>query len=514
MWAAASVAVLALGFAAVWYRQTRRAPAPPPSSLPAASQPAVQTVAVLPFRDLSGKPGQETWGVGMADAIISRLASLQNLAVRPTSSVLKYANTPADPAQVARELEVNSVLDGTFQRIGGAIRVSVQLVNVDSRSTRWAGRYDLRADDMLKFQDEVAQKVVEGMSVQVSPAEHDSMTAPMTSSPEAYKLYVDARYYESEYFMGSRLESVHQGRRLIEQALTKDPAFPQAYAMLSNFYLMESANFPENAKENLAHGEQAAQQAVRLNPRLPGAYTALGSVYAEQGKNVEAIQNLRRALDLAPNSDSALDLLGYAYHYAGLIEQAEQSYRRSIQLNPTTRRIYWMHARMLLYLGRPQEAEQEMRRVLAESPDQFKATGYLGEFLYYQGRLKEAETAIKRAAELGRSSGDDIPLWFSAFLFASRGERNKVDPKLLKLRPEEVIDGDLAYWSGGVYALLGEKAQALTWLRRAVELGNHNYPWFQRDKNYDKLRADPEYQRIMADVRRRWEHYRELFGSG
>ena len=221
-----------------------------------------------------------------------------------------------------------------------------------------------------------------------------------------------------------------------------------------------------------------------------------------------------RALDLAPNSDWALDLLGYAYHYAGLIDQAEQSYRRSIELNPTTRRIYWMHARMLLYLGRPQEAEQEMRRVLAESPDQFKATGYLGEFLYYQGRLEEAETAIRRAVELGRSSGDDIALWFSAFLFASRGERSKIDPRLLRLRPEEVIDGDLAYWAGGMYALLGEKAPALVWLRRAVELGNHNYPWFQRDKNYDKLRADPEYQRIMADVRRRWEHYRELFGSG
>src|SRR3989449_7876912 len=108
------------------------------------------------------------------------------------------------------------------------------------------------------------------------------------------------------------------------------------------------------------------------------------------------------------------------------------------------------------YLGRAQEAEQEMRRVLAESPDQFKVMAYLGEFLYYQGRLEEAEPVIARAVELGRSSGDDVPLWFSAFLHASRNERAKIDPRFFRIRPEEVIDGDAAYWTGGMYALLGE----------------------------------------------------------
>ncbi len=517
VWAAvsgAAVALVALAGIAVWYSHSRRPslPSAPPPSGP--SEPAVRTVAVLPFRELAARPGNETWGIGMADAIISRLASLKNLAVRPTSSVLKYANSPADPAQVARELEVNSVLDGTFQRLGGVIRVSVQLVDPQTRSARWAGRYDLRADDMLKFQDEVAQKVVEGLSVQVSEAEHQFLSAPMTASPEAYSLYLAARFYRNEYFMRSRLESIHQGRRLIEQAIAKDPNFAEAYVLLAEFYGMESANFVENSRQNLARAEGESRQAIRLNPHLPEAYTALGWVYTESGRNIEAIRTLKQALSMAPNSDFTLDMMGYAYHYAGLNDLAEQAYLHSIQLNPTTRRIYWMHARMLLYLGRAQEAEQEMRRVLAESPDQFKVTAYLGEFLYYQGRLEEAEPVIARAVELGRSSGDDVPLWFSAFLYAARGERGKIDPTLFRMRPEEVIDGDLAYWAGGMYALLGENAQALMWFRRAVELGNHNYPWFEHDKNYDRLRGNPEYQRVMADVRRHWEHYRELFGAG
>src|SRR2546427_12727274 len=101
-----------------------------------------------------------------------------------------------------------------------------------------------------------------------------------------------------------------------------------------------------------------------------------------------------------------------------------------------------------------------------------------------------------------------------AFLHASRGERAKIEPRLLQVRANEMFDGDLAYWAGGLRSLLGDKADALAYLRRAVELGNHNYPWFQRDKNYDPLRADPEYQRILSQVRQHWEHYREVFGGG
>jgi eukaryotic-like serine/threonine-protein kinase len=98
--------------------------------------------------------------------------------------------------------------------------------------------------------------------------------------------------------------------------------------------------------------------------------------------------------------------------------------------------------------------------------------------------------------------------------YASRGQRDKIDPRILKSRPADVIDGDVAYWTGGIHALLGEKEEALVWLRRAVDVGNHNYPWFQKDKNYDKLRGDPEYQRIMEEVRRHWEQYKQTFWCG
>jgi len=505
------VAVVLLGAFAVWRsRSSQTASAPAPAITP--PQASVRTVAVLPFRDLSLRPSEESWGIGMTDAIITRLASLQNLAVRPTSSVLKYAKEPADPAKAAAELAVDSVLDGTYQRVAGVMRVSVQLVDRQNSAMRWAEHYDLRADDMLKFQDEVAQKVVEGLRVQVSGKEQESLAVKPTTSPEAYNLYLQARFYKNEYFMRTSSESLHQGQRALQQAIKLDPSFADAYALLGHFYGYESANVVENGAQNLAQGEKLSRRALELKPDLLEGLISLGAILTESGRNMEAIRTLRRALTLAPNSELVWDQLGYVYHYAGLDDAAEKAYRRSMELNPTTTRIHWMHGRMLLYVGRAPEAEQEMKQALAANPNQFKAMAFLGKFLYYQGKLDEAEPVLRRAVELGRGNGDNSAQMMAAFLYASRGQRDMIDPKILNARPAEVIDGDLAYWTGGIHALLGEKEQALAWLRRAVEVGNHNYPWFQKDKNYDPLRGDPEYQRIMEQVRRHWEEYKQAFG--
>jgi tetratricopeptide (TPR) repeat protein len=138
---------------------------------------------------------------------------------------------------------------------------------------------------------------------------------------------------------------------------------------------------------------------------------------------------------------------------------------------------------------------------------------FVGEFLYYQGKLDEAETVLKRAEELSRNNDDDSARLMAAFLYASRGQWEQTSPKLLTALPKDAVDGGDAYWIGGIRALLGDREQALAWRRRAIEVGNHNYPWFQKDKNYDKLRGDPEYQRIMEQVRHHWEEYQQTLGA-
>jgi len=509
--AAAFLIVVAVGLF-VHYRSAQSSAVsstPTPALTPVQSP--VRTLAVLPFHDLSGQGGAEVWGIGVADAIISRLATLQNLNVRPTNSVLKYAKGADDPLQAARELEVNSVLAGTYQQLGGVMRVSVQLI--DHGAARWAGRYDLQGHDLLRFEDDVAQKVVDGLSVQLSGAEQESLKTPSTNSAEAYNLLVQGRAYYTDYFINSQRQSLQNAANVAQRALEKDPTFVDALALLARSYLMQAINFQQGGAHNLALAEEFARKAADLNPKSFEATLALGMVYGEEGRNADSLRLLREAVTLAPNSVDGWGSLGYIYHYAGLTDEAEAAWRRRRDLDPSPPQPYWMHGRMLLYQGKAHEAEEEVRRPLERYPDQFKLLTMLGYFLYYEGKTDEAEQTLDRAVQLGGVHAEEEPLVFSAMVHASRGERDKIDPRFFRYKPEEVVDGDLAEWIGAVYALLGEKEPALAWLRRAVRIGDHNYPWFQRDKNWDKLRGDPEFQRIMFEVEGYWKHYTELFGK-
>jgi serine/threonine protein kinase/tetratricopeptide (TPR) repeat protein len=500
-------ALLITGLIAIGLR-SREPRATSPQASNVSSPPSPQTIAVLPFHDLSAVTS-DTWAIGITDAIISRLTSLQNLAVRPTTSVLKYAKDMPEPAEVAKTLGVESVLEGTYQRSAGTIRVTVQLIDGRTGTTKWAQRYDLRSTDILSFEDQIASKVVEGLRVGISPTEQKSIQQPATTNVDAYNDYLQARFYLNEYFVHSGLDSIEQGKRLLLHAISLDNNFADAYAVLSQFYGYQAANFVEDDEGNVKRAEVAAQNALRINPQSSEGLIALAFAYGEGGQEGKAISTARQAVTFAPNNAVAWEMLGYSYSYAGLNELAEQTYRRVIELNPTATHNYWMHARTLLYVGKAIEAEQEMRSVVATNPDQFKAIAYLGIMLYYEGKLDDAEVNLDRAVLLGRESKDDTARMLAGFLYASRGQREKIDSRLFQYRPEQIIDGDAAYWLGGIYALLGDRQRALDWLKRAVALGNVNYPWFQRDKNYDNLRADSEYQTIMAGVQQRWEAYKK-----
>ena len=469
-----------------------------------------ETIAVLPFRDISAA-ASDSWGIGITDAIISRLTALQNLAVRPTTSVLKYAKETPEPADAAKALNVESVLEGTYQRSSDVIRVTVQLIDGRTGNTKWSQRYDLRSADILTFEDQIATKVVEGLRIEISPTEQKAIEQPATTSVDAYNDYLQARFYMNEYLTHSRLESLQEGEHLLLHAISLDNNFADAYALLAQMYGFQSANFMENAGANLKRGEAAAQNALRINPQSAEGLTALGTIYGEEGREQEAIRTLKQAVSLAPNSGAAWQGLGYSSYYAGLNELSEQAYRRLIELNPMPLQPHWMRARMLLYSGKPAEADKEMRQLVASNPDQFKALAYFGMVLYYEGKLDEAQINLERSLALSPNSGDDVPPIAAAFLYASRNQREKIDRRLFQYRPEQIVDGDQAYWQGGIYALLGDRQQALDWLKRAVALGDVNYPWFERDKNYDNLRSDPEYQSIMAGVRQRWEAYKKEF---
>ena len=506
--------VVAAGIVAIGYRTfASRSRSSVVNSQPEATlKPQVQTIAVLPFHDLSAATS-DNWAIGMTDAIISRLTSLQNLAVRPTTSVMKYIKETPEPTEAAKALGVQSILEGTYQRSAGVIRVTVQLIDGQTGTTKWSQRYDLNSADILTFEDQVATKVVEGLKVEISPSEQKAIEQRPTNNVDAYNQYLEARSYFNQYLVESKFDLLHKGQKAALQATQLDLNFADAFAVLAQLYAFEGANSIDSGAELMKRAETAAQQALKINPQSAEGLIALGSVYGELGREADAIRTLRRALVLAPNSEIAWGVSGYSYYYAGLNRLSESAYGHMIQINPSALQPHWMHARMLNYQGRTQESEQEMRHVLENHPDHFKALTQLGEFLYYEGKLDEAAQTLDRAVQLQAGSSDEGALFVAGVVHAARREPQKINPKLLRYRPEQITDGDYAYYLGGIYALLGNREQSLVWLKRTVELGDVNYEWFQRDKNYDSLRSDPEYQAIMAGVKQRWEAYKKEFDT-
>src|SRR5258708_29443845 len=207
------------------------------------------------------------------------------------------------------------------------MRVSVQLI--DHGAARWASRYDLQGRDMLRFEDDIAQKVVDGLSVQLSGAEQESLKAPSTNSTEAYSFLLQGRAYQADYRIDGKRETLQKAEQMAQRAIEKDPAFGEAFALLGQTLALEATNYRGNGARNLALAEQPARKAAHLRPHSLAANMALGSVYGEQGKNADAIQIVREATTLGPNSELAWRVLGYVYHYAGLIDQAEAAFRRS-----------------------------------------------------------------------------------------------------------------------------------------------------------------------------------------
>jgi eukaryotic-like serine/threonine-protein kinase len=335
--------------------------------------------------------------------------------------------------------------------------------------------------------------VVGGLSVQLSGSEQESLKSRSTNSVEAYNALLQARADWNEYFTTSQLAALRRAQDMAQHAVDADPGFVDAFALLGMSYALEATNFQQNGARNLALAEQAARKAFALNPQSFEATLSLGAIYGEQGKIADSLPMLRKAAAMAPNSPLAWKQLGYTSHYAGLIDLAEEGFRRGRDLDPTLPQAYWMHARMLLYQGKPHDAELEIRQALTRYPDQFKLLLFLGYFLYYQGKTIDGE-----------------PLQILAIVLASQGKRDEIDPGILRTKPDEVVDGDLAEWIGATHALLGENKEAIAWLKRAVQVGNHNYPWFQHDKSWNKLRGDPEFQRILSEVEGYWRNYQQL----
>jgi len=459
-----------------------------------------KSVAILPFKNVSNDPQSSFYEFSLADAVITELARVRSLVVRPSSEIAKYQGSQVDPRQAGREMSVSAVLSAGFLRAGDRIRVTAQLVDVGSGDLLWSDRIDADATDIINVQDTITQEICDGLRLELTSDEKDRLEQQKTVNAEAYEIYLRGRDALGRYIYHTvARKDVDEAIEHFERASEMDPSFALAHSALGAAYasrVMKGFGEPDDH----ALAQEAFNKALALDPYLIEARMNMIFIYLSRGEKAKArvaVDELRRE---APNDASVHFVRAVVARLDGDYDRALRSLDRMVRLNPTERVVVsYNRARLLTYLRRFDEALAELDAGAQAEPDHPLIRTFRARTLYYRGEPTKAAEILEQVLEQ-HPQLDGIRPIYATFL-SSLGFNDEARAQLTEeVRQTADTDHDVAYWLASAYAMEGERDEALRWLRRAIELGNENRPWFERDKNWDSLRNDPEYQQIIESI--------------
>ncbi len=478
----------------------------PPSLLPESPLTATSTgtekkvVAILPFRNLNQDPDSAFFEFALADAVITELAQLRSLIVRPSSVVAKYQGKEVDPREAGKELRANAVLSAGFLRSGDRLRVTAQLVDVFSGDILWSDRIDADASDVLNLQDEIAQKILEGLRMELSENEQEKLGRRMTDNPEAWEEYLRGRDHFGRFiFRTLSAEDCDAAIQNFKRAVELDPHFALAYSGLGACYANRVfKGLGETEDYTLA--ESAFSKAFSYDPNVVEARVLMVMVYMARGEKKKARAEIELLKKQFPNEAPLFFVKGVVHRLDGEYDESLKAFERLSRLDPAARAVSaYNRARIFVYKREYNQAIAELEIGERAEPNHpmlklFRASTY-----YYRG---DAEEAIKLMEEVlsAHPRMDGVRPLYALFLAgAGRSEdaRGQLTEDALKLAK---ADHDTAYWAASAFAVLGEKDLAFKWLNKAIKLGNENKPHFELDRNLDSLRDDPRFEEAMSKI--------------
>jgi len=534
-WGGAALALIVLaGGVLLWQRARKPDIRRPPA--PASDR---RSIAVLPFQNFSPDPENAYFADGMTEDILAQLAKIRNLKVVSRTSVMRYKGTQKPIREIAAELGVATVLEGSVRRAGDRVRIVGQLVDASTDEHLWSETYDRQLEDVFAIQSDVAQRIAASLQATLSPAEKKRIEDRPTENLVAYDLYLKGREHYSRYRREDNETAIEQ----FQKALKLDPGFALAYAGLGDAYAQRVLRFgfPEPWLDSSL---EASRKAIALAPDLPEGHKALGLAYLDKGAYRESLEANRRAVDLSPSHYPAATNLAVALIALGRLDEALPWSRRAVGLDPNNPVSTLMMGSIQDALGETGPAEASFRRALEVQPDLAQANNYLIHFYIRHRRdreaLEQSRTALRlaplgplsaaavgqaellagdpgRAREIfekilpsvkgvriGRISGAGVETYL-AYLHLRAGRRGEADALLagsLTADKRQLESGNQD-WSvpfdmACVHALRSEKDEAFRWLDRAVESGWRGWPLGTRGPLLDPLRSDERFKRIEA----------------
>ncbi|HKO42901.1 MAG TPA: protein kinase [Pyrinomonadaceae bacterium] len=458
-----------------------------------------KSLAILCFRNLSNDAASGFYEFSLADAVITELARVRSLAVRPSSVIAKYQGSNLDPREIGQELNVNAVLTAGFIHAGERFRVTAQLLDVGSGDILWSDRIDTSAADVIAVQDTIAQRIVEGLRLELSPAEQEGIAKPSTQNAAAYEQYLRGRDLFARFiFRTIAPEDCDAAILHFQRAIELDSNFALAHDGLGAAYVNRVFKGFGGA-EDYERAETAFSKALAIDPKLIEARMLMVFVYLWRGQKQKAREEVAQARREHPDEPVVHFVKATLHRLDGEYGRALRSYERLSRIDPAAHVVAsFNRALVFMYMGRFDEMSKELDH--AGDPDNPLVQTFRALALYYTGHTDAAADAMRKVVATHQNMHGIRP--FMAMFLSAQGKHEEALAQLNDgVMRNAQVDPDIAYSVGSVYALEGMRDEALKWLERAIALGNANLPCFEHDPNWSSLRTDPKFNELLAKVR-------------
>ncbi len=450
-------------------------------------------LAVLPFRNLSGDPQQDYFSDGVTEEMILHLGQLypQQLGVIASTSVMQYKRTNKGIREIARQLDVDYILEGSVRTANNRARITAQLVQAEDQFDLWAKSYERELTDVLTIQNDVAEEVARSLALELLPSHPPPPTAPIPLG--ALEAYLKGR----DFWNKRSEESLKKGIQCFEQAIQRHPHYALAYAGLADCYLACTTWGYLAPREVFPKLKDAARKALQIDASLAEAHAALGmAIFNYDWDWPAAEREFQRAIELNPNYAAARQWYAWALIPLGRIQESLAEMRRAQELDPLSP---IMRARMgvvLLYADQPDEAIQLCRNVIELAPDFFPTHTVLGLAYQQKRRFEEAIAELEMAAVLSEGGAMVSALLAHAYAVSGRtADAEKTLEELDELSRRKYVS---PYSVAVVYAGLGREDQALQWLEKAWECRDNGLIWLRVDRRCSGLRLERRFQDLLG----------------
>ncbi|MGA9670514.1 MAG: tetratricopeptide repeat protein [Terracidiphilus sp.] len=483
----ALVAVVCIALAAVaWFAFRHRTDLTP--------APRIQSLAVLPLRNLSGDPAQDYLADGITEALIGRLSGIRNLRVTSHTSVMRFKNPQTSTPEIARTLGVDALVEGSVIKEGDHIRVTIQLIRGATDEHFWSETYDREMRDALTLESELAQSIAEKVEVTVSGEEHQRLAAAHPVAPEVYESYLKGRFALA---LENRA-SVEQSIPDFEDALKRDPTFAPAYLGLAEAYThlgtVLAGVSPEETRPKVA---SFARKALEIDPSLVEAHVVLANVLQEEWHWTEAEAEYRQALALNPNSAEAYQWFALWLVCQGRADEAVTTTKRARALDPvgvSGGSVAWI----LFQSHHFDEAIRELNSALAIQPDNVGNLTGLGFALIANNQPADAIPVLEKAVSL--SSGSPAATGILIRAYAHAGRRNDAMRLLANLKQRRKAGYIPAGAFVNAYLGLGDTEQTFYWLEQAYKEKSNILQFLKSHPYFDPIRSDPRFADLVRRV--------------